>query len=100
MRWRISCACAPKTIIMSTRRCIFLHWKNTVHLFICVRADLGRACYAPPYIIIMTARKLHGFKNIPAVLIGKTTGQKDRILQNAGEISYLNRPAADEILRF
>ena len=36
----------------------------------------------------------------PAVIIGHTTKEKERVIMNGGEKRYLDRPAQDEFARF
>ena len=56
--------------------------------------------------LIMTAedgqrlvKSLHA-RQIPAVIVGKVTDSKDRILLNGDEIRYMDRPIGDELYRF
>ena len=37
--------------------------------------------------------------HIPAAVIGKFTDGNDRILMRGEEVSYLDRPAADELMK-
>ena len=39
-------------------------------------------------------------EGIPAVVVGKLTEGNDRIIQNEGEIRYMDRPGQDEIYRW
>ena len=52
------------------------------------------------FIVFMTAlvEKLEQ-AGIHGTVVGKTTGEKARILRNNGEIRYLDRPQADELYR-
>ena len=38
-------------------------------------------------------------KQIPAVVVGKVTDSKDRILLNEDEVRYMERPKQDEIYK-
>lgn len=38
-----------------------------------------------------------GQENIPAVVVGRTTGNNDRVIYNEGEKRYLDRPKTDQI---
>lgn len=39
-------------------------------------------------------------RQIPAVIVGKVTDRKDRLLLNGEEVRYMDRPAGDELYRF
>lgn len=39
-------------------------------------------------------------RQIPAVIVGKVTDSKDRLLLNGEEVRYMDRPAGDELYRF
>ena len=40
------------------------------------------------------------WNQIPAMVIGQITDSHDRLIYNAGEKRYLDKPAQDEIYRF
>lgn len=44
------------------------------------------------------AEALEG-EGIPAAIVGKTTDSNDRIIRNAEEIRFMNRPQGDEIYK-
>lgn len=45
---------------------------------------------------LVSALKAEG---VPAVIVGKVTDSKDRILVNEDEVRYLDRPKNDELYR-
>lgn len=74
--------------------------------------EVCECCNVNPYqllsggCLIMTAedgqrlvKSLHA-RQIPAVIVGKVTDSKDRLLLNGEEVRYMDRPAGDELYRF
>ena len=74
--------------------------------------EVCECCNVNPYqllsggCLVMTAEdglglveSLHA-RQIPAVIVGKVTDSKDRLLLNEGEVRYMDRPAGDELYRF
>lgn len=73
--------------------------------------EVCELCNVNPYellsggCLVMTAEDGPGLvaaleaEGIPAAIVGRTTGGKGRILQNGGEMRYLEKPAQDEIYK-
>ena len=74
--------------------------------------EVCECCNVNPYqllsggCLVMTAEdgeklveSLH-VRQIPAVIVGKVTDSKDRLLLNGEEVRYMDRPTGDELYRF
>lgn len=72
---------------------------------ICEYFDINPYCLISSGSLLMVSDRGHDLAEalqnagIPASVIGKTTGDNDKILVNNGEISYLNPPKSDELYK-